>query len=200
MMTTPASIPPLILVNEIEIEQWPHVPQSSKLWSLEYLRDTYKVLEAAKAGDDDREVAYEDEIRQWAFDLCIAYYGLCTFTAIVPMRIMLRYLLILSGDMKFRPSPLLNSPENICDEALVAYRQVVKRHREFEERFPNLIRNMMYVACLSRHEATACIAAHLRGENWDSEAVNHFGGVKRVLEAAHNRRIRTLQLRVVDCD
>lgn len=63
----------------------------------------------------------------------------------------------------------------------------MERRRTFD-RYPLVIRAMKFVALLTNGEATACIEAIKRGDEWSSEAVDHFGGTRAVLEAAWRRR------------
>jgi hypothetical protein len=53
-----------------------------------------------------------------------------------------------------------------------------------------LIRHMMWVACLSRGEAEACLRDAKAGREWSGEAVNHFGGTGAVIRAAVRTRKR----------
>jgi hypothetical protein len=55
-------------------------------------------------------------------------------------------------------------------------------------RFPRLIRACMWVACLSETEAASAIWCHLHGLSYAGEAVNHFGGVEKLLRRAWETR------------
>ena len=59
-------------------------------------------------------------------------------------------------------------------------------NNEHEER---LLKNCLEWACnLSTTEAWACIEAYKRGDAYSGEAVNHFGGVNKCMDAALERR------------
>jgi hypothetical protein len=61
-----------------------------------------------------------------------------------------------------------------------------------ERKYPRLIRAMQFVACLSRGEALACLRDYRAGFDYSSEAVNHFGGCRAVLERASREHIRNV--------
>ncbi len=60
--------------------------------------------------------------------------------------------------------------------------------RDVRTRYYYLLRTMRWVACLSIGEAIACLDSHKRGDNYSSEAVNAFGGTRRVLQQAWEKR------------
>jgi len=56
--------------------------------------------------------------------------------------------------------------------------------------YPRLINALTRQGILSRSEAQACIEAFKAGRNYSSEAVNHYGGVKRMMrDAIHYRNV-----------
>jgi hypothetical protein len=61
-----------------------------------------------------------------------------------------------------------------------------------ERKYPRLIRAMQFVACLSQGEALACLRDYKAGYDYSSEAVNHFGGCRAVLERASREHIRNV--------
>lgn len=65
-------------------------------------------------------------------------------------------------------------------------------HAEIARRYPRLLNAMTYAACLTSSEATSAIQAHQRGQESAGEAVNHFGGVSRLLERATSLQTRTI--------
>ena len=57
-------------------------------------------------------------------------------------------------------------------------------HEEAARRFPRLLRAMRWVACLNSTEAQSAIIMHLAGHEFAGEAVNHFGGCRKVIRHA----------------
>lgn len=60
---------------------------------------------------------------------------------------------------------------------------------KIEQRYPRIIRLMIFAACLSRGEATACIRDYVAGFEYSSEAVNAYGGATAVMQSV--ARLRT---------
>jgi hypothetical protein len=56
------------------------------------------------------------------------------------------------------------------------------------KRYPRLIRSMQWVAILSVPEAVSCIENWKNGFDFSGEAVNHYGGNKKVLYMAFHLR------------
>lgn len=66
------------------------------------------------------------------------------------------------------------------------------RTREFvAKRYPNLIKSCKWVATLCDSEAVAGIADYLNGWPGSSEAVNHYGGTKTLIQYAIGQRPAT---------
>lgn len=59
-------------------------------------------------------------------------------------------------------------------------------------RFPRLIRALRWTGCLTTQEAVGAIRAHMRGDRWSGEAVNHYGGVPVLLARATRAEVRSL--------
>lgn len=59
---------------------------------------------------------------------------------------------------------------------------------DIERRYPRLLRAMQWVAILSEGEAIGAIRDYQAGFTYSSEAVNHFGGPRRVIERAYTVR------------
>ncbi len=55
-------------------------------------------------------------------------------------------------------------------------------------RYPRLISAMRWVALLTPNEAGACLRDYRDGLHWSGEAVDHFGGTRRVIERAIKSR------------
>jgi hypothetical protein len=55
---------------------------------------------------------------------------------------------------------------------------------DLSKRYPRLLRAMKWVAVLSDGEALACLRDYKAGLAYSGEAVNHFGGTKKVIERA----------------
>src|SRR2546428_9938668 len=53
-----------------------------------------------------------------------------------------------------------------------------------EAYYPRLIRVMKWCAILSTSEAAAAIREHKAGSLWAGEAVNHYGGTRKVIKNA----------------
>lgn len=179
--------PALSIVDPLELEMWPHIPVTSKLWDLSYARDVSHIRAAIRQADEDFPISNEEYLIAWLFDICIAYYGVCTFTNLIPYNLCFVYIDMLR-QMGFRRSPLLNSPDNIDEDARTAYRTLCKKFRPNNLRFPHLLKQMQWVAVLSEGEAERALAAYIRGEYWSGEAVDHFGGTRAVIAAAFKRR------------
>lgn len=58
-------------------------------------------------------------------------------------------------------------------------------------RYPRLIHALQFVACLSDGEAISCIRDYQRGDAYSGEAVNHYGGTKKVISDAARARVRS---------
>ena len=54
----------------------------------------------------------------------------------------------------------------------------------WKRRYPNLLRNMKWVAILNDGEAVAGLRAYCRGDAYACEAIAHFGGPAAVIERA----------------
>lgn len=57
-------------------------------------------------------------------------------------------------------------------------------HDEAAARYPRLLCAMRWVACLNSTEAQSAIIMHRAGHEFAGEAVNHFGGCRRVIRRA----------------
>jgi hypothetical protein len=55
---------------------------------------------------------------------------------------------------------------------------------------------IQFLACLSEGEAKACWRDYVTGLEWSSEAVNHFGGTKAVMDAAFRHLQRASELNI----
>ena len=62
--------------------------------------------------------------------------------------------------------------------------------QEIRARYPRLIWCLMWAACLSEGEASACIRDYRAGLAYSGEAVNHYGGTKAALRRASRARVR----------
>lgn len=67
---------------------------------------------------------------------------------------------------------------------------------KIEQRYPRLIRLMVWAACLSTGEASACIRDYVDGFEYSSEAVASYGGstavVTRAAQLRTNYAVRTM--------
>lgn len=68
---------------------------------------------------------------------------------------------------------------------------------EIARRYPRLLRCCQWVACLADSEAVGAVEALKRGDNYAGEAVNHFGGARKVVRRAYQVRhaVRSLSRR-----
>jgi hypothetical protein len=57
-------------------------------------------------------------------------------------------------------------------------------HEQIRQRYPRLLRAMIWVAILSEGEAVGAIQGYQEGREYTSEAVGHFGGASRVIHEA----------------
>jgi hypothetical protein len=62
-------------------------------------------------------------------------------------------------------------------------------------KYPLLLDAVKWVALLSDSEGIACIRDYLDGYEYSSEAVNHFGGTRKVIERAWATRHHAAQQR-----
>lgn len=183
-----AATPRLSLVNSEEIEMWPWTHSDSPLWDIEFARDTYNIIHMNDKADNPREILRLDEIRDWVFDLCLAYWCLVKYTTYIPEPVSFKILDILENDLKFRASPLIKGPENLEDSAAETYHRLVKLYRPVQDRLPHLFRAMKWVAVLSDEETESCILHYLKQEEHCCEAVDHFGGTSNVVQMAYKHR------------
>jgi hypothetical protein len=65
------------------------------------------------------------------------------------------------------------------------------RHDRIMARYPRLIRILKWLAVLSNGEATGCILSYIRGDDYSSEAVYHYGGPTKLIQQAIQFRERT---------
>ncbi len=75
--------------------------------------------------------------------------------------------------------------------ARLADRTPPRRHYPIEYcayRYSRLLTAMRWVAILSHTEAAACLRDYRDGLEWSGEAVNHFGGTRKVVERAIKTR------------
>lgn len=68
---------------------------------------------------------------------------------------------------------------------------------EIERRYPRLIRAMRWAACLTPGEAVCAIYLYQMGDDYSSEAVNHYGGNRAVIRDAFHGRATVRALRAM---
>jgi hypothetical protein len=67
--------------------------------------------------------------------------------------------------------------------------------RYYLTRYHRLIRNMKWVACLSDYEAAACLRDYHDGFPFSGEAVNHYGGPRKVITRVVESRTHQRDMR-----
>jgi hypothetical protein len=65
-------------------------------------------------------------------------------------------------------------------------------YEQIRQRYPRLLRAMIWVAILSEGEAVGVIQGYQEGREYTSEAVEAFGGASRVIRRASSEQARRL--------
>jgi hypothetical protein len=65
-------------------------------------------------------------------------------------------------------------------------------YEQIRQRYPRLLRAMIWVAVLSEGEAVGVIQGYQEGREYTSEAVEAFGGASRVIRRAGSEQARRL--------
>ena len=61
--------------------------------------------------------------------------------------------------------------------------------KAIQKRYPHLIKAMKWAAILCEYEAIYAIRDYKAGEDYSGEAVNHFGGIRAVINSSYKYRL-----------